>query len=408
MGWLWTSSESFIIFDVNYYYSQIDSAVKTGQEALIEYPAPIQWLLTVFRLLAGQSEQTFVVIFVAFIATLDAVATWLVWTHFSRLIASYWIVFIFLIGSLVWFRIDLIPALAVLLALLWLSSPTHRGRPWRSGAAIAIGAATKLWPAMLIFPMLGLARPARRRGLGFLITGVGFGLASLLLAGPARSASPLAWQSERGLQIESLPATLLMWRRTFVDPASYQVKLTQYNAWEIFGPGTQRWLQIGDVAMIAVFVLVGLLGWLIALGGVGLPGHSLAAARDAEATPEHTRAVVLALIAIIMAVLVANKTFSPQYVIWLAGPMAVLIVLPGHLHQRLVNVTLAVLGLITAALTHLIFPLNYGGLLSSIPDPAVTVLLVARNLLVLALTLLSAALAIHAGLRVGRRPMPAA
>ena len=55
--------------------------------------------------------------------------------------------------------------------------------------------------------------------------------------GWTRSISPVTWQSDRGLQIESIVATVPMIRHAFISPDLFHTELSQYNAWEIFGPG---------------------------------------------------------------------------------------------------------------------------------------------------------------------------
>ncbi len=46
----------------------------------------------------------------------------------------------------------------------------------------------------------------------------------------------MTWQGERGLQIESVPATPLMFLRTFTDNPSWNIFLSPYNALELQGP----------------------------------------------------------------------------------------------------------------------------------------------------------------------------
>ena len=111
-------------------------------------------------------------------------------------------------------------------------------------ASIAFGAALKLWPALLVLPLLGVGRRGTRVAAGFGITGGGLALASLLIGGWERLVSPLTWQSNRGLQIESVPATPLMWLRAASEGRGWTVGLSRYNAYEISGPGAQFALQV--------------------------------------------------------------------------------------------------------------------------------------------------------------------
>lgn len=395
MAILWASKETFIDHDVRYYYWQLTNHQMDA--ALVEYPTPIALLLHGLRLVAGPTEQAFLMAFVLVMAIIDGATTIWLWRSYSRRAASYWAAFTFAIGSLIWFRIDLLPAVAVATGLVWLTR-----RPAASGVAVALGAATKLWPALLIFPMLGGDRYARRRAVGFGVAGGTLGLASLLGFGWRRSTSPLTWQSDRGLQIESIVATWPMLRHAFDTPGLYYTELSEHNAWEIYGPQVAAWLQLADWLLVGTVLLAIVLGWLIALNGVGLAGRSLAGPQDPAAIARRSHAIVLAQIAIICAVIVANKTFSPQYMIWLAGPLAILASIPLPRRDRRGASWLAGLGLACAGLTHLVFPLNYSGLIASTAQVDETLLLTGRNLLMVILTGLAVVLALRAAIGAGR------
>lgn len=53
---------------------------------------------------------------------------------------------------------------------------------------------------------------------------------------------------------------------------------------------------------------------------MGLPGHRRALPADPDRDAQRHEAMLWALLAIIVGVIVANKAFSPQYMMWLAGP----------------------------------------------------------------------------------------
>lgn len=394
MAALWASRESFIHNDVRYYHAQLTTHGLRG--ALIEYPTPIPVALEALRLLGLDSWQSFVVGFAVSMALLDAITTWWLWRRVHRYAAIYWTCFIAAIGSLVWFRIDLIPAVAVTLALGWLNR-----RPRAAGAAIAIGAATKLWPALLIGPMLGTGHRSRDRGLGFLLTGGVLGLGSLAVFGLQRSLSPLTWQSDRGLQIESIPATVPMLQHAFGPPGTYRTELSRYNAWEIYGPGVAAWQHLGDVLMVVAVLFALVLVWLVAGNGIGIPNRRLHQSDSPLVMATRLHAIVLATTAVICAMIVANKTFSPQYMIWLAGPLAVLVCLPLDERDTIRARGLAGLGLVCAVATHLIYPLSYGGLISQQAQIAATLLLAGRNLAMVVLTVLVGHRAVAVALRLG-------
>lgn len=393
---VWQAAARYIKSDVTYYFNQLDRHGDAGQ--LIEYPTPVVWFLKLLYSFSGGSVDVFVAWFVGAMFALDVLATVVLWFKAGRAAAVYWTAFIFSVGALVWFRIDLIPAVAVCLALVWLLS-----KPYASGAAIAVGAATKFWPALLILPLVGVSPSARKRGYGFLIVGGSLGLASLLVTGWNRSISPLTWQSDRGLQIESVLASVPMARQAFDYSVFYKIRISQYNAFEIKGPSVEFWTSLGDVLLPGVAVLALVLGWLIGFGGVGLRNHSIEAAKSSPVELRR-QAMIVATVALICAVIVTNKTFSPQYVIWLAGPLSMLIAARNTTFEDRVHaMVLGTLGILVAALTQQIYPLNYVGLIQNPHNmAAVTLLLLTRNAIMILMTSWSIWRAMQLALAVGR------
>ena len=144
---------------------------------------------------------------------------------------DFWLLFVFLLGSLSYLRFDLIPAVLAGGALL-----AARRRPALTGALTGLGAAIKLWPALLIAAFLSYRPDRKPAGIAFVVVGFGLAAVSLLAGGWARLVSPLTWQSGRGLQIESIWATPLMVARA-AAPQRWVVDISDYQAYEIFGPG---------------------------------------------------------------------------------------------------------------------------------------------------------------------------
>jgi hypothetical protein len=231
----------------------------------------------------------------------------------------------------------------------------------------------KLWPALLIGPLL--APRATRRPVAWGFVGVGFGLAlvSLLLGGWARLVSPLTWQSNRGLQIESIWATPLMLARA-VRPSGWLVDISKYQAYEIFGPGVGPLLTLSTVATV-----LGLLAIVVLV---------VRAFRNPQPSPVALSLAVLATVAIMT---ITNKTLSPQYLLWLGGPMAALLLLrpdeDAAVQRRVGRLAgqLLVLGL----LTQLVYPLLYDGFLGRDGHVMIvvsTIVTAARNVFLLVFT----------------------
>lgn len=388
---------SYIRNDVNYYaMSVIDQPwpiIGDIRSVLVEYPTPVVWFLQVVSWFSGSSTDGYVLVFSLLMAALDALACAALYRHDSPLAGWLWAGAGILLGPLMWFRFDLVPGLCVLAALYWV----HR-RPALAGTMIALGAGLKLWPALLIIPMLGLTAPARRRALGFGITGTVLAVLSVGSQGLARTLSPLTFQSGRGLQIESVWATPLMVSRLWTGSDGPHVEFSQYQAYEIFASSVSGWERAASVSTVLVFLLALVLAWLIGFGGVGLPGHRL----PAREGPRHERAVLLAGVALVCAVMVTDKTLSPQYLMWLFAPLAICCARLARQGQGPVSLRLAALGAAVIWLTQLVYPLSYAGLISSTdPNPGSTLLLVLRNLAFVALAAYSSYQAVRLSALVG-------
>lgn len=357
--WLWTGTRVLVLLvlatldrvvvgDVFYYWRKISALFHVGlPSTLNEYPTPVTWLLWLPYGAVWGSRTGYLVAFIAFMLALDGAFTLTlrrVTRDSPRATAAvlFWLVFVLLIGPLSYLRFDILPAVLAGGALL-----AARRRPWLTGALTGLGAALKLWPALLI-PAFLAHRPDRRAaGWGFLGVGVGLAVVSLLAGGWTRLLSPLTWQSGRGLQIESVWSTPLMLARA-VHPSGWQVYLSRYQAYEVFGPGVGPWLEVSDVATVIGLLVIAAL--------------FLRAYRRPDPGALAVGLVVLATVGIMT---VTNKTLSPQYLLWLGGPMAALLVLVRDAspaaRRRVGRLALELLGL--ALLTHLVYPLLYDGLL---------------------------------------------
>ena len=343
--------ESFIVGDVFYYHRKIVGLFEVGLPGtLMEYPTPVVWILTLPYAVGLGGETAYLVAFMIFMLVLDALFTYAVWRSGGRrhdAAVDFWLLFVFLIGPLSYVRFDMIPAVLAGGALL-----AARTRPWVAGALTGLGAAIKLWPALLIPALLADRERRKPTAIGFVVVGFGLALVSLLTGGLTRLFSPLTWQSGRGLQIESVWASPLMLVR-MVSPDRWVVDISRYQAYEIFGPGVGLWQTVSDVATVIGLVTIVVL-WVRAFR---MPGG---------VTPIAVALVVLATVAV---VIITNKTLSPQYLLWIGGPVAALLLLraddagSGSGDVRRWIVRLGVAGLVLAGLTQLVYPLLYDGYL---------------------------------------------
>ena len=328
--------------DVQYYARSLAALFSGGsiREVLQEYPLPVLVIMLPQYLLGGLNPVAFAVLFGTSMLTVDALFTWSLWRACRRRRAealTFWLWFVPAIGPMAYFRFDLVPAMlaggAVLAAVR---------RPAWSGALTAIGAGLKLWPALML-PTFLLRRVDRRRVLvGFTLTGAAILGIAVALGGVRRVLSPLHWQSDRGLQIESVSATPLMIARAFQPNHVWSVKVSQYKAWEIFGWGVQP---------VIVFTTIATAGGLALLGWLW---------KRARLLPVVSAEVLGWLfLATSVIVTVTNKTLSPQYILWLGGPLAALMARsPGDRSVQRAGKLL----LVICVLTQSVYPLTYASL----------------------------------------------
>ncbi len=372
--------ERFVVGDVYYYHRKIAAMFDVGlPQTLNEYPTPVAWILTVPYLIGVGTRTGYAIAFVAAMMALDVGFTYLLWRHSGRRhdrSITFWLLFVLLIGPLSYLRFDILPAVLAGAAVLY-----ARRAPWVTGALTGLGAAIKLWPALLWLAFLAHKPTRKSVTVAFLASGMGLAALSLIIGGWSRLISPLSWQSGRGLQIESIWATPLMIARA-ANPQRWLVDMSKFQAYEIFGSGVPVLLMLSNIA-----TLLGL-GAMIALYVRGFRANA----------PDQVSIgfVVLSIVAIMI---VTNKTLSPQYLLWLGGPMAALLLLkrtevtgPERRTIRGLSAQLLVLAL----LTQLVYPALYDGLLGGRGHVMLVVSTTVTALRNLALLAFSVELVVHA------------
>lgn len=375
---LWIASVGTSTGDVRYYFAGITGA---NPAAMDEYPEVGTWPARVVELFASGdgAEDAFVVGFVALSALVSAVFTWYLWRAGhgdgeARLWpAWFWVLFAGVSGPIFLTRLDIFPGLLVagFAALLF------AGARWTRLATVLLAAATmmKLWPGVLGAALVG---GVRRTGTWARVAWFFGSLAVLCLVvvalgGLDRLVSPLTYQGDRGLQVESIGATpwvLAAAVRAFVggtdgtngNPWSISYAVSQ--SYEIEGPGVEATLVVVTLLTAAVILLA--LVWAVRrlLRDDWAPVQAL------------TFAIML-----IMLIMVTNKVFSPQYLAWIAPVAAVALLVT---RQRIATL-IAVQILVAAALTTMVYPVFYDWLINNPPYLIAAVSLVLRNVVVVAL-----------------------
>ena len=168
-------------------------------------------------------------------------------------------------------------------------------------------------------------------------------------------------QSVRGLQVEAPISNIWLWQE-FAGAANTFVYYDRgILTWQVRGPG----VEMASVLMNPLMTLV-----VFAITVLALRALSRRVA-VADLVPSLSLAYVVALIAF-------NKVGSPQYITWLAVPVILGLATNAVGRGRSFR-TPAILVLVLATLTQLIYPYLYGYVLGL--NPAMLIVLSARNLL---------------------------
>ncbi|WP_029146302.1 glycosyltransferase 87 family protein [Microbacterium luticocti] len=270
--------------------------------------------------------------------------------------AWFWLASIALLGPIALYRIDAITVPLAIAGCLWLV-----GRPWLGSILLAVATWIKVWPAAL----LAAAVIAVRRRLAVVGGAI---VVSTLTLGAVAAAGGLRYafgfigdQTGRGLQLEAPISTLYLWRAVARIDGSFIYYDPDMLTFQVTGPNV-------DVVVALMTPLL-----VLAVGAVAVLGAMKArrGASFAVLFPPLALALVTGFIAF-------NKVGSPQYLTWIVVPLVTGLVLDRRRWR-----SPAALALLIAALTQLVYPLTYSGLLAAQPLPAA--LLTARNLLVVVL-----------------------
>lgn len=250
-------------------------------------------------------------------------------------------------------RLDVI---ACALAVVALSICLRRGWAGAAGFLLALGAAIKVWPGLLILPLLDHARSKTRVAVGVSTATVLILSLIQLFGWWSLSTSFLEHQTDRGVQIESFAALPLMW----LD----QLNIVNYSSEFAFGARELRGPGVDVVAAVSTLLMFASLA--------GLVVFALAGGFHGRIRTEERLVVFCTLVVSVL--IVTNKVFSSQYMLWLTVMVAALC---GWRRPDL-RMAAAVVG--ASVLTHLIFPLFYAGLVAE--QIGVLSLLTARDALV--------------------------
>ena len=259
-----------------------------------------------------------------------------------------------LLGGVILTRFDLVPAALVLAAL----ALAVAGRRRAAALVVGVGAAVKLYPAILLPP---LAIDAWRRGgrrelaivLGLAVAPVGLAYIAFFALAPDGVLDSLGRQVGRPLQIESVGAGLLLaLHQAFGMGLGWTSGSGSQN---LTGTGAGVLAALQGVVQVVAVVLV----WVAYARGPS----------TAERLVRYGAASVVAFVAL-------SKVLSPQFLVWLV----LLVPLVGGPRRR----TALALTAVACALTAVWFPARYWDLVRDF-DPLVSWLVLLRGLVLLGL-----------------------
>jgi len=325
----------------------------------------------------------------ALITALDAIAVRALVRRGGARGAWWWLAFLLLLGPVAMGRIDAFVAPLVIVALL-----VAVRRPRVAAALITVGAWIKVAPGVLILPLVMIVRrPMRDVVVPAALVCAGIVGAVAAGGGFRYVASFLTAQDARGLQVEAVAASPWVLAAQVRNDIAVVLNV-KLATWEIIGPGTATAARALDIVLpLAVTGLA----WLI----------WRARARPLDVLTWGPLALATLLI-------VMNKVGSPQYIGWLAPPIAVALALATRMPEPGATpagptpaclTRVAVLVLAIAALTQVVFPLMYRSLLTG--NALIAVVLVARNVGLVALLVLVCTQLARGG-RTSTAPIPAA
>ncbi|MFD9356321.1 glycosyltransferase 87 family protein [Streptomyces sp. NPDC060031] len=239
--------------------------------------------------------------------------------------AVLWLAALPLMLSMPFTKIDLQVTLFAVGSLLCL-----RFRPKLAGVLAGVGAMIKVWP---LLTLIGAPRGKTTRDVILSAVAACAALLAVFALFFRDTLGFLGNQGNRGIQIESLGGSALMFAKFF---GFWHGKMNfQFGAFEYVGP------YVSSVARLSLL--------LTALGFLGLLLWRVKSKRWTTATP-----LDAALCAVLLFT-VTSRVLSPQYLMWLLGIAAVCLT-SRHTTQRPIALLIAV----SAGLSIVIFPLMYG------------------------------------------------
>jgi nitrate reductase NapE component len=344
--------------EIHQLYHGWDGSLRDGaypvDDAAWQYPPGAALVMLAPGLVPGVSYlQGFVLILLASDALVLLALVRAVTGRESRSLGGAWMwaLGLPLLLNLPFARYDVLVTAVAVIGLLVVT-----GRPRLGGALAAVGALAKVWP---VLTLLGTPRgPTTRQAWLTLALSAG-ALLAVLAVGFRGAFGFLSAQGGRGVEIESMGGAALHVASRLGWPGQIR---HQFGSYEFIGP------YVSSVTTVSLLLTVVAFGWLLL--------WRVRARRWTEATPYD------AALAAVLLFTATSRVISPQYLIWLIGLAAVCLTV-----RRTTQRPVALLLLLTAAVTAVDYPLFFGAVINSSWQGAAVVVM--RNLLLLAAVVVS-------------------
>lgn len=270
--------------------------------------------------------------------------------------AVFWLAAIVCLGPVGVYRIDAISVPLAILGCLWLLR-----RPGLAAALLAAATWIKVWPAALLAAaVVAVRRRATVIAAAALVSVAVLG-AVVAGGGADHALGFVTGQTGRGLQVEAPVSAPYVWGALFGTDGSAVYYDQGLLTFQVTGPHV-------DLVIAAMTPILALAAAGVLLIGVWRLRRGASFVRLFP---------VLAL-ALVLVLIVINKVGSPQFHTWLFAPVVL-----GLVIDRRRWASPAVLVLVAAALTQLVYPVLYGGIVSPAIVPVAVLTL--RNLVLVVL-----------------------
>ena len=271
----------------------------------------------------------------------------------------WWVAFLFLLGPIALARVDSITVPLAMVGVLLLSR-----HPRAAALILTVATWIKVWPAAIIAAIVIASKDRLRIVLVGAATSAAIVLVVLVMGGGSNVFSFVTQQTGRGLQVEAPVTSIWLWLARSGVPETYVYFDHAILTYQVAGPGTE--------------IAAALMNPLLGIAAIVVCAFGALAVRRGVATLQLLPSLALALVT---AFIVFNKVGSPQFESWLAVPVVFGLVMAqqGGRSFR----TPAILVLVIAALTQVIYPYLYDYVLSV--NYVMLIVLTSRNLLLIVL-----------------------